>query len=356
MNKMSDNPVDYVVENKPCLVSLEEGKKYAWCTCKLSKSQPFCDGAHKGTEHRPMVFKAEKTEDVLLCACKATNSGPYCDGAHNNLEDVYAEATPEEVESMKGSISIEQDQNGKALLDGGAYVMTPNNENDTVVGNLRYQPVIAKEDDATKLSLHRLLVSAGTSSWLEYENVDTVLYFVSGSGKIDIAGCEFEVNKEAGIYVRPGEKFRVITNEDMVIYATACPLLTDLTVTDENNSVFQNDYPERYVAFDMASANVMANRFYQELVDKKVDSNEVTQFIGQVPKSRAAMHRHLYEEAIVILTGEGKMWTGTKVADVKTGDVLFLPHRQGHSLECTDEGGMLLMGVFYPSGSPAINY
>ncbi len=87
-----------------------------------------------------------------------------------------------------------------------------------------------------------------------------------------------------------------------------------------------------------------------------MDSNEVTQFIGQVPKSRAAMHRHLYEEAIVILTGEGKMWTGTKVADVKTGDVLFLPHRQGHSLECTDEDGMLLMGVFYPSGSPAINY
>lgn len=353
---MSEEPVDYVVENKPCLVSLEEGKKYAWCTCKLSKTQPFCDGAHKGTDHRPMVFKADKTEDVLLCSCKATKSGPFCDGAHNNLEDVYVEATAEEVESMKDSILIQQDGNGKALIDGGAYVMTPNDANDTVIGNLRYQPVIAKEDGATKLSLHRLMVSAGTTKWMEYEGVDTVLYFVSGVGKVDISGREFNVDKEAGLYVRPGEKFRVMTNEDMVIYATACPLLTDLTVTDDNETTFQDEQEERYIAFDEATANVMANRFYQELVDKKVGSNEVTQFIGHVPISRAAMHRHLYEEAIVILKGYGNMWTGTKVAEVKTGDVLFLPHRQGHSLECTDEGGMLLMGVFYPSGSPAINY
>lgn len=353
---MSEESVDYVVENKPCLVSLEEGKKYAWCTCKLSKTQPFCDGSHKGTKHRPLVFKADKTEDVLLCACKATQSGPYCDGAHNNLEDVYAEATPEEVESLKGSKFVDQDKNGKALIDGGAYVMTPNDENDMVVGNLRYLPVITKEDGATKLSLHRLVVSTGTTSWLEYDGVDTVLYFVSGSGIIDIGGRVFNVNEEAGIYVRPGEKFRVITQQDMVIYVTACPLLTDLTVTDDNTTKFQVEYADRYVSFDMEAANVMANRYYQELVDKKVNSNEVTQFIGHVPKSRAAMHRHLYEEAIVILKGYGRMWTGTMWADVKAGDVLFLPHRQSHSVECTDEGGMLLMGVFYPSGSPAINY
>ncbi|MDG1438653.1 MAG: cupin domain-containing protein, partial [Emcibacteraceae bacterium] len=224
------------------------------------------------------------------------------------------------------------------------------------VGNLRYQPVIAEEDGATKLSLHRLNLSAGTTSWLQYKGVDTVLYFVNGRGKIDIAGREFDVAKEAGIYVRPGEAFRVITDQDMTVYATACPMLTDLTVSDTNETTFQDEQNERYIPFEMEKASVMANRFYQELVDKKVGSNEVTQFIGQLPKSRAAMHRHLYEEAIVILTGFGRMWTGTMWAEVKTGDVLFLPHRQGHSVECTDEDGMLLMGVFYPSGSPAINY
>mgnify|MGYP000073647026 FL=1 len=352
---MSEKKLKYVVENKPVLVSLEEGKKYAWCTCKHSKEQPFCDGSHKGTDMRPMVFTADKTEDVLLCVCKATQSGPFCDGAHNNLEDVYAEATPQEVESMKDSVLTPHD-NGKALLDGGSYVLTPLDTNDQVAGNLRYQSVISEEDGATKLSLHRLRVSLGTTPWLEYKGVDTVLYFVNGEGKVDIAGKEFDVAKEAGIYIRPGEAFRITTNQEMTVYATACPMLTDLSVSEQNLSGFQDEFSERYVAFDLSTANVMANRFYQELVDKKVGSNEVTQFIGQVPKSRAAMHRHLYEEAIVILTGFGRLWTGTKWAEVKTGDVLFLPHRQGHSLECTDEDGMLLMGVFYPSGSPAINY
>lgn len=345
-----------VALNKPCLVSLEQGKKYAWCTCKLSKTQPFCDGAHKGTDKQPLVFKADKTEDVLLCTCKATQAGPFCDGAHNNLVDEYAEASPEEILSMKGSIFVERDGSGKAVIDGGAYVLTPGDENDTVAGTLKYQPVIASEDGASKLSLHRLIASPGMTPWLQYEGVDTVLYFVEGRGQIDIAGNIFEVAKEAGIYIRPGEAFRIISNEDMVVYATACPMLSELTVREQNDTQFQADHPERYIAFDQATASVMANRFYQELVDKKVGSNEVTQFIGQVPLSRAAMHRHLYEEAIVILTGYGRMWTGTKWADVKTGDVLFLPHRQGHSLECTDEGGMMLMGVFYPSGSPAINY
>ncbi|MBT6032047.1 MAG: cupin domain-containing protein [Kordiimonadaceae bacterium] len=354
---MSDENKE-VALNKPCLVSLVEGKKYAWCTCKQSKTQPFCDGSHKGTDLKPLVFKADKDEDVLLCTCKATASGPYCDGAHNNLEDEYAEASAEEVESMKNSVFVPRDHGefGKALIDGGAYVLSPDDANNKTAGNLNYQPVIAEVDGATKLSLHRMVLSRGTSPWLQYKGVDTVLYIVDGTGTIDIAGKEFQVAKETGIYVRPGEAFRIITDNNMTIFAAVCPMLTDLTILDDNTATFQADYPERVVAFDLATANVMANRFYQELVDKKVGSNEVTQFIGEVPLSRAAMHRHLYEEAIVILHGFGRMWTGKKWAEVKLGDVIFLPHRQGHSVECTDKNGMRLMGVFYPSGSPAINY
>ena len=66
----------------PMAVELEEGKKYAWCTCGLSVNQPYCDGAHKGTEYRPMVQEAEKTGTHYLCACKATGKGPFCDGSH----------------------------------------------------------------------------------------------------------------------------------------------------------------------------------------------------------------------------------------------------------------------------------
>jgi len=66
----------------PIKIELEEGKKYAWCTCGLSESQPFCDGKHKGQGMSPHVFVAEKTETKHLCSCKETKNEPFCDGSH----------------------------------------------------------------------------------------------------------------------------------------------------------------------------------------------------------------------------------------------------------------------------------
>ena len=36
-----------VAATQPAGVTLETGKKYAWCRCGESKKQPFCDGSHK---------------------------------------------------------------------------------------------------------------------------------------------------------------------------------------------------------------------------------------------------------------------------------------------------------------------
>ena len=70
---------------QPKQVKLEAGKKYAYCTCGLSESQPFCDGKHSGTQFKPDVFTAETTESAWLCQCKRTGSAPRCDGTHKNL-------------------------------------------------------------------------------------------------------------------------------------------------------------------------------------------------------------------------------------------------------------------------------
>ncbi len=80
----------------PIAVDLEEGKKYAWCTCGLSESQPFCDGKHKqdGCDFTPQVFTAEKSETVYMCTCKQTAAPPKCDGAHKNLPASDGGATP----------------------------------------------------------------------------------------------------------------------------------------------------------------------------------------------------------------------------------------------------------------------
>ena len=64
-------------------IDVEKGKNYAWCSCGLSKKQPFCDGSHKDSEFSPIIYKAEETKKMFFCACKQTNDQPFCDGSHN---------------------------------------------------------------------------------------------------------------------------------------------------------------------------------------------------------------------------------------------------------------------------------
>jgi CDGSH-type Zn-finger protein len=64
---------------------LAAGKSYAWCSCGESSNQPWCNGAHSGSEFAPIVFKAEEAKTAAMCLCKQTKNPPYCDGSHVNL-------------------------------------------------------------------------------------------------------------------------------------------------------------------------------------------------------------------------------------------------------------------------------
>jgi CDGSH-type Zn-finger protein len=74
-----------IAQKAPYQVKVEAGKKYAWCACGLSKSKPFCDGSHKGSEHAPVIFTAKETGDAWLCGCKSSKNGAFCDGTHSSL-------------------------------------------------------------------------------------------------------------------------------------------------------------------------------------------------------------------------------------------------------------------------------
>jgi CDGSH iron-sulfur domain-containing protein 3 len=78
-------PEPTIAAKEPSCVKLEAGKRYAWCTCGLSKGQPLCDGSHKGCGMAPLVFTAEEAKEAWMCQCKKTATPPFCDGTHKNL-------------------------------------------------------------------------------------------------------------------------------------------------------------------------------------------------------------------------------------------------------------------------------
>lgn len=74
-----------IAESSPAVLELEAGT-YFWCRCGRSEKQPFCDGAHAGTEFSPLKVELLESKRVALCQCKHTGNPPYCDGAHASLD------------------------------------------------------------------------------------------------------------------------------------------------------------------------------------------------------------------------------------------------------------------------------
>ena len=74
-----------IAQKSPYAVEVESSKSYYWCSCGKSKNQPFCDGAHQGSEFTPVVYAATESKTVYFCGCKQSANKPLCDGAHSSL-------------------------------------------------------------------------------------------------------------------------------------------------------------------------------------------------------------------------------------------------------------------------------
>ncbi|MDA8255362.1 MAG: CDGSH iron-sulfur domain-containing protein [Betaproteobacteria bacterium] len=74
-----------IAAKTPFAVDVEKSKDYYWCACGKSKTQPFCDGSHKGSEFSPVKYTAEESKTVYFCGCKQSGNGALCDGTHKSL-------------------------------------------------------------------------------------------------------------------------------------------------------------------------------------------------------------------------------------------------------------------------------
>jgi mannose-6-phosphate isomerase-like protein (cupin superfamily)/CDGSH-type Zn-finger protein len=345
-----------VARPKPCLVSVKAGRTYFWCSCGRSRKQPFCDGSHQGTELSPLKFTASQDDELLFCGCKNTRNGPFCDGAHTNLPGGSPLDDPQSPGNRDIPVVTQRD-GARALLNGSCYVFSCARAEMQTRGALRYCYMVSAEMGSLYQTQLLMEVSGESSPVMSLGARDVILFIGRGSGTVTISGRDFHVKATDGVYIRPSEAMQLTADkgETLRVFVLACPL-GEIAWPDEMPTNFDAQYGQRVVEVDSEQRTAMGPRYFQVLVDKRIGSNVITQFIGHIPLSKAAPHRHLYEEAIIVLSGEGYMWTEDKKARVTAGDVIFLPRKQLHSLEATSGDGIDVVGVICPGDNPSINY
>jgi len=346
-----------VARPKPCLVNVKAGRTYFWCSCGRSAKQPFCDGSHKGTEFNPVQFTAGAAdEELLLCGCKHTRNAPFCDGAHTNVPGGSPLDDPLSPENRAIPVVAERD-GARALLNGNCYVFSPDLATMQVTGALRYCYMVSAAMGSQYQTQLLLEVTGAPSPVMTLGARDVILFIGSGAGSATISGRKFAIKATDGVYIRPSEALQLTADagQTLKVFVLACPM-AELDWLDTMPTNFDTQCPQRVVPVDPEQRTAMGSRYFQVLVDKRIGSNVITQFIGHIPTSKAAPHRHLYEEAIIVLSGEGYMWTEDKKARVTAGDVIFLPRKQLHSLEATSLDGIDVVGVICPGDNPSINY
>ena len=255
-----------------------------------------------------------------------------------------------------------------AVLDGGCRVVTLREGEPVCDGAWRIWKHFGRESGARAISLSVLELPAGERATRRNDVADEVLYVIAGSGAVRLDGHDYELAIDTGIYLPPSATLEIAADAALTIVSSLCP--------DTGSSLA----PSRFVAGPAAvqsasrlhSANSSSSplvvamrdrpvertgdRWYREVINADNGSTQVTQFVGGIPPGRAPDHYHLYEEVIVILDGTGVMWAGTSHTQIERGSCIFLPHGQVHCVENRGHGEMQLLGVFYPSGSPAVRY
>jgi CDGSH-type Zn-finger protein/mannose-6-phosphate isomerase-like protein (cupin superfamily) len=355
------------MQNRPTLVELKAGQSVTWCRCGRSARQPYCDGSHAGSGVEPVRYRAVQDEAVLLCGCKRTANGPHCDGSHNAFAADYGLDDPDSPANRK-IVAVAPDADGKARIDGGCYVCNVDARPWRREAGAAWTDLIAAQDGARWQAQFCFDFAPGGGPVVSFGDRHVALLVLDGHGELEIGARRFAIDTrapahptgkaEVGAYVKPGEMFRMHNRADrpMRVFASVGPTVDAPTFPAALSPAFDASHPDRLAPVDPGERQKMGDRFFQVMVSKPNGSTMLTQFIGEIPTSKAWPHRHLYEESLIVVAGEGMMWTETRRTPVCTGDVIFLPARQQHSLECTGDTPMFVAGVIFPGDNPSINY
>jgi mannose-6-phosphate isomerase-like protein (cupin superfamily) len=245
---------------------------------------------------------------------------------------------------------------GAAVIDAG--------ELDQRDGTRRYRMPISRAMGARDIAQYVSRYSEGVSSARRNPVGEEVIYIINGSGTCFIDGYSYPIEAGTAVYIPPGSVYQFENLDergrgvsDIETVSVCCPEDEDAQVGIAPIARTPHDTrPFRTVRESDREVIPTGDRTFRLLVNQDLGAARVTQFSGIIPHGRAPMHHHTYEEAIYIIEGQGLAWTKEGNAPFRSGSSIYLPRGVSHCLENTGASDIRLLGVFHPSGSPAVRY
>jgi mannose-6-phosphate isomerase-like protein (cupin superfamily) len=243
------------------------------------------------------------------------------------------------------------------VLAGGARVFGA--DDGAGAADARSRTPICRQSGARQLAQTIREYDRGRGAGRAHSAAEEVLYVVKGRGACHIAGFKYPIEPGSGVYIPAGAAWSVEnpSDEPLVVVSVCCPEEPAREVEEPAPSPSLDAEPPRRVLHERdCEAIPSGDRQFKLLVDNDLGCRQVTQFVGFIPPSKAPFHYHTYEEAIYILEGTGVVHTQEASTEFGPGTSIYLPPGARHCLENPGPGTVRLLGVFYPSGSPATRY
>ncbi|MGO9951072.1 MAG: cupin domain-containing protein [Dissulfurispiraceae bacterium] len=67
------------------------------------------------------------------------------------------------------------------------------------------------------------------------------------------------------------------------------------------------------------------------------------------PGSNQQPHHHVPEQVYIIISGNGRIQVGSEIADVQTGDLLYIPSSMEHAVENAGSEKLIYISVTVPA-------
>ena len=244
------------------------------------------------------------------------------------------------------------------ILAQGCRVIGPNDGESFTEGTRQYRSPIGQKHGSQYVAQSISAYNHGRSVARRNAESEEVLYTVSGNGKCYVDGFTYQIETGTAVYIPPGTQYQIdnLNDTPIEIVSVCCPEESSVEISTTPVALISEPGPNLSVRESEREPIKTGDRTFRLLVDKDLGCQRVTQFMGVIPPGTSPHHYHTYEEAIFILEGHGIVWCDGESCEFSAGTSIYLPIGQRHMLENTGDDNVRLLGVFYPSGSPATRY